>query len=888
MKIGEIRALPGPNIYNHKPVLLMKLYLEELTEKESYEIPGFIDRLLSLLPGVHDHHCAKGRPGGFIERLYGGTYFGHIVEHVALELTELAGIPAFYGKTLYAGGPGIYDVVVEFKAEQGTRYLLKTAVQLVDALVQGRPFPLEAHLEEAKRIVAVTELGPSTRAILDAADRRGIPWFRLNDRSLVQLGYGKNRKFLQATISDGTRAIAVDIASDKALTKSLLEQASIPVPRGKIVGTPEEAVAFLEDIGVPVVVKPLNGCQGKGVSLNLSTPAEVSHAFRIAREYSPDVLVEEFLNGNNYRVLVVNGNVVAASERIPACVVGDGKHSISELIEMENRNPLRGDHHEKPLTRIAIDPILVAYLRKNGRGLDDVLHRGETVFLRESANLSTGGTAKDVTANLHPDVARLCERTARVIGLDICGIDLVLRNISEPLRPGEGGVIEVNAAPGIRMHHFPSEGPARDVGEAIVDMLYPAGTPARIPIVAVTGTNGKTTVTRMIGHILAAADKTVGMTTTDGIFIGGQCIMKGDTTGPLSARTVLSDPAVEIAVLETARGGIVRSGLAYDWSDVAVITNIQPDHIGQDGIEQLEDLVHVKSLLAERVREGGTLVLNADDDRLAGLPELPRVHKAKKHIVYFSLYANHPLVKRHLAVGGTAYFLKNGWIVEAKGQTEQRIVRASDIPVTMGGTADFHTANAMAAIAACRAYGMGRERIASAIVEFRSDWHNPGRTNLYQIPGGGYVMVDYGHNPDSFEAIGRMISLWKGRKAAGIIGVPGDRDNSVVIQAGRVAARVFHRLIIKEDKDLRGRMRGEIADLLYRSVKEEIPGRECRIVLNECEAVEKAVQELKSGDVLVVFYEKFEPVMDVLKRYGAVSVSSFEEGVPQLSVAKIR
>ncbi|MFC4768534.1 cyanophycin synthetase [Effusibacillus consociatus] len=886
MRISEIRTLPGPNIYNHKPVLVMKLHLEELTEKESYEIPGFIERLLNLLPGVHTHHCAKGRPGGFIERLYGGTYFGHIVEHVALELTELAGIPAFFGKTLYADGPGIYDVVVEYKAEQSTRYILKTAVELVEALAKGEPFPLEKHVEEAKRIAALTELGPSTRAIVDAAERRGIPYVRLNDGSLVQLGHGKNRKHIQATLSEHTRAIAVDIASDKALTKTLLEQASVPVPRGRTVRTAEEAIQFLAEAGAPVVVKPLNGCQGKGVSLNLTTAAEVKHAYNIAREYSSDVMVEEFFKGSNYRVLMVNGRVIAASERLPAYVVGDGVHSIVELIEIVNQDPLRGDDHEKPLTRIIIDPILIAYIRKCGRRLHDVPEKGEIVFLRESANLSTGGTARDVTAILHPQIARLCERVTRIIGLDICGIDLVHQNIAEPLQIGEGGIIEVNAAPGIRMHHFPSEGEARDVGEAIIEMLYPADSSARIPIVSITGTNGKTTTTRMIGHILGTTGKTVGMTTTDGIFIAGECIAKGDTTGPRSARTVLSDPSVEIAVLETARGGIVRSGLAYDWSDVAVITNIQPDHIGQDGIEQLDDLLHIKSLLAERVREGGTLVLNADDELLAGLMDIPRIRKVKKKVVYFSLYANQPVVKRHLEIGGTAYFLKHGWIVEAVGETENRIVRASDIPVTMCGTAEFHVANAMAAIAACRGYGMTRERIASAIKSFRSDRDNPGRTNLYKVAG-GYVLVDYGHNPDSFAAICRMASQWKGRTVTGVIGVPGDRDNSTVEQAARVAARGFHRLIVKEDRDLRGRLRGEIANLMYRAAKTEVPDRECHIVLDECEALAKAIQEMRNDEILIVFYEKLEPVMDVLRKFGAVSVSTIEGLVPQLSAVKI-
>lgn len=886
MRIGGIQAMRGPNIFNHKPVLLMKLYLEELTEKESYEVPGFIDRLQSLLPGVHDHHCAMGRPGGFIERLYGGTYFAHIVEHVALELTELAGIPAYYGKTLYANARGLYDVVVEYKAEQATRYLLQRAVELVQTLVHGEPFPLERVIAEAKRIAAETELGPSTRAIVEAASRRNIPWFRLNNGSLVQLGYGKNRKFIQATISDHTKCIAVDIVSDKILTKSLLQQASIRVPQGRSVQTEADAMEFLSEMNGPIVVKPQDANQGKGVSLNLATAAEVRHAFQIASDYSAAVMAEEMLWGKNYRVLVVNGKLAAASERIPAHVEGDGQHSIVELIEMANMDPRRGDEHEKPLTRIVVDPIMIRHITKCGWSLNSIPAAGEIVYLRESANLSTGGIAKDVTDLVHPEVAALCQRVARIIGLDICGIDLIADDISRPPTDDTCAVIEVNAAPGIRMHHYPSEGTARDVGEAIVNMLYPPGTSARIPIIAITGTNGKTTTTRMIAHVLGRTGKAVGMTTTEGIFINGQRVAEGDTTGPRSARTVLCDPSVEVAVLETARGGIVRSGLGYDWSDVAVMTNIQPDHIGQDGIEQMEDLLHIKSLLAERVLEGGTLVLNADDEHLAALAEEPRIRKVKKRIMYFSLYVNHPLIKRHLAIGGTAYFVKNGWIVEATGSLERRIVQTASIPITFGGTASFHVANTMAAIAACRASGVSVDAVAASVLEFRSDWHNPGRTNLYRVAD-GYVMVDYGHNPDSFSAVCEMAARWKGRKVTGVIGVPGDRDNSVVDQAGRVAARGFHRLIIKEDQDLRGRMRGEIASLLLQAALAEVPERECVVELHEPSALRRAICEIEQDEIVVVFYEKLAPILEVLQQCNAVPVAGIDGLLPELKIAKV-
>jgi cyanophycin synthetase len=884
MKAGEIRTLAGPNVYSHMPVLTMVLYLEDLTGRLSVELPGFCERLLESLPGLQEHRCDAGRPGGFVERLYAGTDFGHIVEHTTLELTRETAIPSFYGKTQPSGIPGSVLVLVGYKAEQGARYLLRTAVEMVESLARGEAFPLKQRIEEAKRIVARTELGPSTRAIVEAAERRGIPWTRLGQGSLVQFGYGKHRRFVEAAISDQTRAVAVDVAGDKQLTKILLERAAIPVPRGRSVCTEEEALAALAELGAPVVVKPRDGCQGKGVSLNLRTPAEVLEAFQFATKISPDILVEELFEGQNYRVLVVDGKVVAASERVPASVTGDGQHTVAELIEVINQDPLRGEGHESPLTRIAVDAVLLAHLKKCGLTLGHVPPKGERLLLREGANLSTGGTARDVTESVHPDVLRLCERTAAVIGLDVCGIDLVLKNISSPL--SQGGVIEVNASPGLRMHQFPTEGRGRDVGKVIVDGLYPSGSPFRIPILSVTGTNGKTTCARMIAHTLAVTGKAVGVTTSDGIWVGGECIRRCDATGFGPAQTVLSDPSVEVAVLETAGGGIVRDGLAYDWSDVSVITNIQSDHFGENGATTLEDLVYIKSLVAERVRINGTLILNADDEPLARLMEAPRVRKLEKKVVYFSLNANSPFLRRHLAGGGTGYFLKNEWVVEAMGQIEQRIVPVTELSVTLNGTAQFQIANIMAAVSACRAYGVGRKEVASSLMGFRSDWHNPGRANLYEISGSN-VLVDCGRNPDAFRAICRMSSCWKAPRTTAIIGVPGDRSNELIEQVGRVAARCFDRLLIKEDKELRGRKMGEVATLLYWGVKGEVRHRECLIVPDECEALLRALEDRESGEVIAVFCENFEPILELLKRHGAVAASTTEGQIPQLRLANV-
>ena len=875
MRVEHIRTLAGPNVYTYRPALLMRLHLEELDGRESRDLPGFAERLLSLLPGLAEHHCSKGRAGGFVERLREGTYFGHVAEHVAIELTNLAGCPVNHGRTRSAGEPGVYNVVVEYTAEHATRYLLGRAVELVEALAAGRGYAVEEVLGEARRMAAHRELGPSTRSIVEAAERRGIPWARVGEGSLVRLGWGKHRRFVQAAVADSTSCIAVELSCDKGLTKQLLDEASVPVPEGRTVRTEEEAQDALEELGAPVVIKPLDGRQGLGVSLNLRTADQVSEAFRIAREFSPDVLVEELFEGKNYRVLVVGGRMVAASERVACHVTGDGRSTVQELIEIANRDPRRGEGHEKPLTKIVVDDIVLAYLRKRGLSLADVPARGEVIYLREGVNLSTGGEARDVTDDVHPTVARLCERAALVAGLDICGVDLVLKDISRPFAKGEGGVIELNASPGLRMHLFPSEGRRREVGEAIIDLTYPPGAPARIPLCAVTGTNGKTTVTRMIGHVLGASGATVGVTTTDGIYVGGACVAEGDTTGPQSARTVLSDPTVDIAVLETARGGIMRRGLGYDWSDVAVLTNIQPDHFGQDGIEDLDDLVYVKSLVAERVRDGGTLVLNADDERLARLAEEPRVEAGRKRVVYFSLREHHLLVRRHVSQGGTAYVLRDGWAVEVTPAGERHLFKVASVPATLGGTADFQMANVLAACAAARAMGATEDQLA-ALATFRGDRDNPGRFNLFRVAYGGYVVMDYAHNPEALRAVAQMVARWDGYDVTGVVTVPGDRGDELIKEAGRIAARGFRRLVIREDDDPRGRGRGEVARMLYEAATAEVPGLDCRITLDERESLEHELRTLRAGQVLVMFYDKLKPLLSVLERYGAEPVSAIE------------
>lgn len=882
MIIESIRALTGPNVYSYRPALVMSLNLGELAEHESREFNGFNERLLALLPGLETHHCSLGRPGGFVTRLHAGTFFGHIVEHVALELTELAGVGTIHGKTRHYESTS-YNVVIEYRAVKATTYLLEQSVDLVQTLVQQQPFALAPVIEKAKRLVATHEAGPSTRAIMQAAERRGIPCRREGNGSIVQLGYGKHLRYIQAAMTDQASAIAVELAQDKEKTKNRLRQNGIPVPDGQVVYSIKEANQAVKKMKKPVVVKPVSGHQGHGVSLEVSTREDMKIAFKAARQFSSAILIEEMFPGRNYRVLVIGGKVVAASERFPCQVTGDGISSIRELVAEENMNPLRGEGHEKPLTKIQVDSEVIAHLKHTGMSLDSVPAPNEVITLSNRTNLSTGATACDVTDQIHPDMARMCERATRLIGLDVSGVDVVVPDIAAPFTVG--GIIELNASPGLRMHHYPSEGKARNVAHAVVEALYPAGAPSRIPIISVTGTNGKTTVTRIIEHILSRTGVCVGMTTTDGIYIGGERVVEGDTTGPRSARIVLSDPSVDAAVLETARGGILRQGLGYDWSDIGVLTNIGDDHIGQDGIKSIDDVLNVKSLVAERVKEGGTLILNADNEHLAKLMESERVNKISKTVIYFSTNEHNPVVRGHLESGGTAYFADHRSLIEATGQARNPLADLATLPFVMDGAADFQVANLLAATAACRAHGVAPEVILEALTSFSSYKNNPGRANLFSL-NGGHILVDYGHNADAFDAICRMTSNWKDRRVTGIIGVPGDRDNSVIQRAARVAAKGFDKLIIKEDRDLRGRKVGEVADLLCEIVRETAPETECEVVLDEVDALRRAINQMVMGEVIVLFYEKLQPIQKVLDELAAEPIVSLPAvGTPAFAFA---
>lgn len=859
MKLLEHRFFSGINIHCFKPALEAVVDLEDLYEKETTDFSGFAESLIKLLPGLKEHVCGIGRQGGFWLRLQKGTFFGHVAEHVAIELLNLAGYKSSYGKTRAMDEAGLYRVVVQCHWQKSALEALETAIHIVDALVRGDDVSID--IVRLERTLAREKPGPSTQAIIDAARTRGIPVKSMGHASLIRLGTGRYREFVEATVTGRTSCIGVDMACDKTLTKKILSDALIPTPRGRIARDEEHAVEIAKELGGTAVVKPCDGNQGKGVSLNLVSEVEVRAAYKVAENYSNKIIVEEQIFGRHYRILVVDNRVEAVSERHPAIVVGDGIHSVKELIDIENRNPLRGDEHEKPLTKIKVDQVVFNVLAKQNLTMNYIPERGEEIRLRDNANLSTGGTAVDVTSETHPENNELACRIARLLGLDVAGIDVVTEDISIPLLQGKGAIIEVNAAPGIRMHIYPSEGKSRPVGDAIVDYLFPWHRRHSIPLVSVTGTNGKTTTARLIAHTFKIMNKKVGMTSTDGIVIDGVCISQGDNTGPISADVVLSDPAVEVAVLETARGGLVRRGLGYSEADVAVVTNISEDHLGSDGINTLDELCHVKSLVVETVSDQGYAVLNADDERVVEMAE-----KCHGQIIYFSLAGkdNRKFV-RHLAAGGRGVMVQEKKIVMLEGENTQVIVDLDSVPITYNGAAKYNTANCLAAVGALWGLGVTGEEIGAGITDFDFT-HNPGRANMYDL-GDSKVLVDYGHNIEGYRSVIDLIKELQPQRKVGVVGVPGDRKDSDIIAIGELCGQELDVIYVKEDSDLRGRAPGEVSDLLIRGIEKsgKNPGIQC--ISQEQEALQSALKQRQTGDLIAVFYEKLAPLQEILNQH---------------------
>lgn len=856
MEIKQIQAIEGANLFSYKPIIRAVLDLQEWSEKASNQLGDFSKRLSESLPGLSEHHCSRGKPGGFLERLEEGTYPGHIIEHVTIELLTRAGQTIPYGKTMRIPNQyREYEIIFNYENKDGAIEAFKQAVSLVEALLMGENVNVSAAIDQIKQTISRHDLGLSTKAIIEACKKRGIPVQRLNDYSLLQLGYGRNQRRIQAAMTDHTSCIGVDVACDKGLTKRLLNEAGISVPFGQVVTGEDEAIRAFREIGEAVVVKPYNGNQGKGVSLRLTTETEVKTAFRVAQTYGDEVIVEEYIEGHHYRLLVVGGRLIAAAERLPAHVIGNGYSTIQDLVELANLDPVRGEDHERALTKIKIDPVVILTLAQKDLTLNSIPAKGEIIYLRDSANLSTGGIAEDMTDRVHPDNADLAVYAAKVVGLDIAGVDLVIENIGESYRKANGYIIEVNAAPGIRMHHFPTVGQSRDVGKTIVDLTIPRGN-ARVPVIAITGTNGKTTTTRMIGKMLSDQHLQVGMTTTDGIYMNGKLLVEGDTTGPESAKIILRHPDTQVAVLETARGGILRGGLAYDYADIAIVTNVSADHLGQYGIDDLKDLAHVKSLVAEVVKPHSYVILNADDPYVLAMAK-----KTKGKVILFSTFKDNIHIRKHLGRGGIAVFVRRGTILLCQGAQSYRICSIRQLPITLEGRALHNTQNALAAIAAAWALGLSTEAIRSSLEDFLPDeYHSRGRLNFYNLNGIN-ICIDYGHNAAGIKEIIQTLKKYKATSLVGCITVPGDRTDEAIRAVARVSAKGFNRLIIREDDDLRGRKPGEVAEILYsEAVASGMEPHKIAVVLPEQEAFRFGLDTCSHGEMFVMFYEHLEPI----------------------------
>jgi cyanophycin synthetase len=883
LRVLEKAVYRGPNLHSRGPLIRIQVDLGALEDWPTNRLPGFTDRLLELLPSLEGHGCCFHEAGGFIRRLREGTWLGHVAEHIALELQTLAGSPVSRGKTRSVRGrPGVYDIMYVYNAEAVGLLAGRRALELVNSLLPealrgvrgldmlhredprpaGATFELEPALAELTRVARRTGFGPTTASLVKEARRRGIPVQRLDEFSLVQLGWGRRQEFLRASITGRTSHIAVENAGNKNLTRSLLLDAGLPAPRGVSVRDAEDAVREADRLGYPVVTKPLDGNHGRGVSIGLKTPDEVRWGFDQAIREGRRVIVEQFFEGKDHRILVVGGQVVAVAERVPAHVVGDGASTISQLIDEVNTDPRRGVGHEQVMTRIKVDDHVREVLARDGLDVGSVPAAGQTVFLRATANLSTGGTAVDRTDVIHPENVSIARRAALAVGLDVAGIDFLAPDITRSVRETGGGIVEVNAAPGFRMHLEPSEGQARNVAKPVIRMLFPTGA-GRVPVTAVTGTNGKSTTCRMVAMILREAGLNVGLTNTSGVYVNDERISTGDATGPKSARRVLSDPTVDAAVLETARGGLLREGLAFDRCDVGAVLNVQADHLGLKGIENLADLGRVKGVIVENVRRDGTSVLNADDPYTARMTK-----RARGRIAWFSMQGAEDMpgfLRRHLEDGGLAAVRSpdgRDLVIWDAGQAHT-LMPAAQIPATMSGMAEFNVANALAAALIAYAQGIGIEVIRAALAKFTSSFEqSPGRLNIHDAHG-FRVILDYAHNPAGLTALTEMIERMRKDHARviGMISIPGDRRNEDILEMGHIAAHAFDDLVFRERPDGRGRPSGEVMALLSKGALEAgFPPDRMQRVIGEAEAAEAAMAMARPGDLVVLTPTDIESV----------------------------
>ncbi|HYW31586.1 MAG TPA: cyanophycin synthetase [Gemmatimonas sp.] len=868
LKLTRVRAMRGPNYWRLAPVITADLTLGSLETVSSAEMPEFTERLLAAMPTLQEHRCSLGRPGGFVERLHQGTYVPHILEHVALELQTLAGSDVHFGRVVQSGDPGVWWVIVAYEEEDVGIASMHEGARVIRHAISGESLDAGDMVQALCRLREDVRLGPSTWAIVKEARRRGIPVRRLNSRSLVQLGLGRNLRRIQATVTGNTSSIAAEIAQDKEDTKRTLESVGLPVPSGKLVRSVDAAIAAAEGVGYPVILKPLNLNHGRGISGRLDTPEDIRGAWEESTRVPGSVIVERFVDGRDHRVLVVDGKVVACAERVPAHVVGDGTSTIRELVQRENKDPRRGRGHTKVLTLLPLDEQTEQFLAHSDRTVESVPAAGEMVFLRATANLSTGGTSIDRTDDMHPDNVTACEMAAGIIGLDIAGIDVLTPDIGVPFRENGAVIIEVNAGPGVRMHTHPTEGTARNVGAAIIDMLYKPGQSATIPLIAVTGTNGKTTTTRLIAHLFRHTGGNVAFTTTDGIYLGNRLVIEGDMTGPFSANVILSNPTVDVAVLETARGGILRAGLGFDECDVGVVMNVTADHLGLRGIHTVEQLADVKGVIPAVTKRDGHAILNADDPLVLAMRD-----RTGADIVLFSTRApgTNPAIEAHLEKGGIAARVENETFVIYRGRLRIPIASVRDVPLMVGGAARFQAHNVLAAMLAAFVRGVRYDDIRTGLLSFfPSPTLTPGRLNLMRV-GKGRVLVDYAHNAAAIEGLVEFVRGLDARRRVAVVTGPGDRRDDDLRTLGRLVAVLDH-VVIKEDENGRGRPKGQIAGLIREGLNAGgLPDSAIAVELDEFDAVNHIVDMLDDGDLAIILVNDVQGVLKLLRDRGARS-----------------
>ncbi len=883
MKIQKINTMRGPNYWSisrHK-LLVVVLDLQEMEDVYTNKIEGFKDRIKKMFPGLKEYKGSKETSGGFLDDIEKGVQLSKVIQHIALEMQSLAGMDVSFGRIRSYGEKGVYQIVFAYEEEEVGQYAARAAVNICEALIKCKEYDIAPDIQEMRELRQDVRLGPSTNSIIQEAVSRGIPWIRLNKYSLCQLGHGAHQKRIQATITGETSNLAVEIACNKEDTKNILEKAEIPVPRGEIIKREKELKNVVEYLGFPLVTKPVNGNHGRGITVNIKTWEEALKGFKTAKKHSRSVIVESQVSGEDCRVLVINNIMVAAAKRSPAHVIGNGKHSIQQLIDEVNRDPRRGYGHEKTLTQITVNKLTKNIIKAKAYSLDTVLGAGEKLILKDTANLSTGGTAEDVTDIVHPENVFMAERISRIIGLDVCGIDVMTTDISKPLSETGGAILEVNAGPGFRMHLSPTTGLPRNVAAPVIDKLFPPGSSALIPIVAITGTNGKTTTTRLIAHIAKQEGYKVGYTTSDGVYIQNRLLMKGDCTGPVSAEFVLRDPTVNFAVLECARGGLLRAGLGFQKCDIGIVTNVSEDHLGLNGIHTVEQLATAKGVIPESVRQDGFAILNADDDLVYEMR-----NNVISRVALFSMDENNPRIIELQKEGGLTAVYENGFITICKGEWKLRVTKAANVPLTFGGKAGFMIQNILPAVLTAYIKKINIEVIKAALETFMpSPGQTPGRMNLFQFEN-FQLLMDYAHNPSGMIALKNFIDKLDASVKVGIITGVGDRKKEDTVKIGKISAEMFDEIIIRQDEHLRGRTVEEIVGFLVEGIKSHDPKKKTTVIKDEKEAVMHAMKNAKKGTLIVICTEMVIEVTELIQELqagGSVQPNAEKEEVAKAS-----